>query len=102
MQAGLMSQWQPIGVTDFKVHIQVPSQTVEKMIREILELHLPEIKKSLRNYSIEFVFEIVEIKHQNDDTRKIPPHIQNFQLLLSKYPEVEKLRELFGLHPTEL
>lgn len=102
LQAGLMMQWKPLRVEASRVILQAPSLTVEKMIREILESYLPEIKKSLKNFALELVFEIVEVKDQGEDERKIPQHIRNFQYLTSRYPEVDKLRELFGLYPTEL
>ncbi|MFN4298097.1 MAG: hypothetical protein ACK4EX_00040 [Thermaurantimonas sp.] len=97
-----MMQWKPIRVVQSKVYLQAPSLTVEKMIRETLEPFLPEIKKSLQNFALELVFEIVEIKDDSDEEKKIPQHIRNFQYLTAKYPEVDKLRELFGLYPTEL
>ncbi|GCD78711.1 hypothetical protein JCM31826_21930 [Thermaurantimonas aggregans] len=102
VQASLMMQWKPLRVEQSKVILQAPSLTVEKMMRETLEPFLPEIKKSLQNFALELVFEIVEIKQAGDDEKKIPQHIRNFQFLTAKYPEVDKLRELFGLYPTEL
>lgn len=102
VQASLMMQWKPIRVEQSKVFLQAPSLTVEKMIRETLEPYLPDIKKALQNFALELVFEIVEVKDDSDEEKKIPQHIRNFQYLTAKYPEVDKLRELFGLYPTEL
>ncbi len=102
IQSALLRKWKPFAVQQNKIMVKVPSMTVEHRIRESIEPLMAELKKEMNNYALEFVFEIEEEKDAITDERKIPLHIRNFNKLVTSYPEVDKLKELFGLYPTEL
>ncbi|MFN3951298.1 MAG: hypothetical protein ACK4KT_02730 [Thermaurantimonas sp.] len=101
VQSALLKKWKPNAVQQNRVLVKVPSMIVEHRIRESIEPLLAEQKKQLNNYTLEFVFEVEEEKEEDNDERKIPPHVKNFNKLVTSYPEVEKLKKLFGLYPTE-
>lgn len=102
IQSALLKKWKPYSVFENKVLVKVPSMTVEHKIRESIEPLLAEQKKYLNNYALEFVFEVEEVIDDVSDEKKIPQHFKDFNKLITIYPEVDKMRELFGLYPTEI
>lgn len=102
IHADQMKTWKPVEISGNRITVHTPSLAVESLIKDHLETYIDTFRKKLNNFAIEFIFERVETKPEQEADRSIPENFKKFKFLMDKYPEVRELVKELELFPTEM